>query len=646
MRSFGALCLAAAFLSPVLADDGVNEGLKKIKHIVLFMQENRAFDHYFGTMSAVRGFKDPNVHVSNNTGKSVFHQPVNSSMVKVSDGPDVDYKPPKDAKELLPWYLVHQGGDYKERAQCMLPGSNSWQANHAAWNDGNIDRWALNNTPYSLGYFKRDDIPVHFALAENFVVSDTYYEGQIASTDPNRVTWFSTTINANGSVVGGHPEKGGTVLDNNRDPKCLKGKNGDLFSCRPLRWKTVPEYLSDAKIDWQLFQDFDNFGDNTLVEWRQYQLAAKNKTDLARRGVSFQGLNSFYEAAKNGTLPEVSYIVGPQYLSEHAPYTPNDGAWLQRKIAEAVMNGKNWNSTALMVSYDETGGWADHVMSPHAERGTPGEWIHDPYTPDGKLAPTGPGFRLPFYIISPYTRKGGVFTEVTSHESQTLFLEEWAKANGKPFTVDVMNKWRREQLSNLVNAFDFNSSDMSVPDIPKVDEPTKDAITGEFNGAWNCILKFKGDVQPKVPYEGLKEEKTLTQEKGIKSVRGNVTEGRWLSFSAQGHRLEHSNNSVSLTSDKGDFSKKHLFVVHWQGKVPKDNAYKISTSGKKPMYLTDSLKLSSKKEDGATFAIFDNGNGRGHSIKDAKSNKFLSVSKQNLTLASKPAMFKVVSVTL
>ena len=64
------------------------------------------------------------------------------------------------------------------------------------------------------------------------------------------------------------------------------------------------------------------------------------------------------------------------------------------------------------------------------------------------------------------------------------------------------------------------------------------------------------------------------------------------------------------------------------------------------MYLTDSLKLSSKKEDGATFAIFDNGNGRGHSIKDAKSNKFLSVSKQNLTLASKPATFKVVSVTL
>ena len=146
------------------------------------MQENRAFDHYFGTMAGVRGFKDPNVHISKNTGKSVFHQPVNESMIKVSDGPDTDYKPPKNVSELMPFHLAYQGGDYKERVQCMLCGSNSWQANHAAWNEGEIDRWALNNTPYSLGYFQREDIPVHFALAENFVVADAYYEGQIAST--------------------------------------------------------------------------------------------------------------------------------------------------------------------------------------------------------------------------------------------------------------------------------------------------------------------------------------------------------------------------------------------------------------------------------------------------------------------------------
>ena len=198
MRSFVTLAVALASVAPVFGGD-----LKDIKHIVLFMQENRAFDHYFGTMAGVRGFQDPNVVVSNNTKKDAFHQPVNSSMQTVSGGPKNDYSPPKDVDELLPWYLGHQGGNWTDRSQCMLAGTNSWQANHASWNWGNIDRWALNNTPYSLGYFKRDDVPLHFALAENFVVGDSYFESQIASTDPNRVTWFSGTINANSSNSGG-----------------------------------------------------------------------------------------------------------------------------------------------------------------------------------------------------------------------------------------------------------------------------------------------------------------------------------------------------------------------------------------------------------------------------------------------------------
>ncbi|SHO79560.1 Uncharacterized protein MSYG_3910 [Malassezia sympodialis ATCC 42132] len=643
MRVSQALVLAAAAAVPALADD-----LSNIKHIVLFMQENRAFDHYFGTMAGVRGFQDPNVRVSNNTGKSVFHQPVNSSMATVSGGPTNDYSPPENVTELLPWYLGYQGKDWPERAQCMLAGSNSWQQNHAAWNDGNIDRWALNNTPYSIGYFKRSDVPVHFSLAENFVVGDSYFEGQIASTDPNRVTWFSTSINANGSSVGGNTDLGGTVLENNRDPYCLKGEDGAKYSCRPLYWKTVPEYLSEANIDWKVWQNYDNFGDNTLVEWRQYQVAAKNKTDLARRALSYSGLDAFYEAAKNGTLPEVSYIVGPEYLSEHPPYTPQDGAWLQRKVAEAVMTGKNWNQTALIVSYDETGGWADHVMAPHAPKGTPGEWLNDPFDANGTLRPTGPGFRLPFYIISPYTRDGGVFTEVSSHESQTLFLEKWAEAIGKPFHVKEMNKWRREHLSDLVRAFDFSKKNPSVPNVPEVPTAKKDPITDTYNGAWQCLLKFKGDVQPKVPYGKQDVHKTLETEKGVKMVRGNLTEGRYLSFSSSGRRLSHSGDKLQTAKDEGDYSQKQLFVIHWQGTEPKDNRYLISTAGNSTQYLTSSLHFTSKKSHAASFSLTDKGNGQGHAIQELSSHKYVQLSSQgNVSLSSKDdAHISVVSVSL
>jgi phospholipase C len=76
----------------------------------------------------------------------------------------------------------------------MLAGSNSWQANHQALNGGLNDHWALNNTPYSLGYYKRSDLPVHYAIADAWTIGDMYQEGVIASTSPNRATWVSGTI--------------------------------------------------------------------------------------------------------------------------------------------------------------------------------------------------------------------------------------------------------------------------------------------------------------------------------------------------------------------------------------------------------------------------------------------------------------------
>ena len=105
-----ALAIFALGSSAFAADE---YSLKDIRHIVLFMQENRAFDHYFGSMAGVRGFQDPNAHISNNTGKDVFHQPVKASAL-------ASYSRPKNNEtELLPWHLNWQGGD------CLLYTSPS-----------------------------------------------------------------------------------------------------------------------------------------------------------------------------------------------------------------------------------------------------------------------------------------------------------------------------------------------------------------------------------------------------------------------------------------------------------------------------------------------------------------------------------------
>lgn len=100
---------------------------------------------------------------------------------------------------------------------------------------------------------------------------------------------------------------------------------------------------------------------NRFAWFEQFQLAP-NGSALAEKGLSFIGLNAFYEAAAQGTLPQVSYIIGPAELSEHPPFAPHDGAWLQQQIVNAVINSPKYSSTVLMISYDETGGWGDQYF--------------------------------------------------------------------------------------------------------------------------------------------------------------------------------------------------------------------------------------------------------------------------------------------
>lgn len=224
----------------LFAGTAVAGSIADIEHVVLFMQENRAFDHYFGTMAGVRGFKDPNVQL--NKGKAVWYQGLGNLSTK--------------ATHLLPWHLNYLGGPWNHATQCMEAGSNGWDDNHAALNKDQNDNWPVGNTPWSWAHFTRKDIPNHFAIAEGYTVGDMYAESVIASTNPNRVSWVSGTIN----VQPGSPpslDAGGMCIDNNEEPGC----EGDHLNCYPLKWKTTPEYLQEAGVTWQIYQDTDNFDD-------------------------------------------------------------------------------------------------------------------------------------------------------------------------------------------------------------------------------------------------------------------------------------------------------------------------------------------------------------------------------------------------
>ncbi|KAF8510409.1 extracellular phospholipase C [Hysterangium stoloniferum] len=620
----------AVFLQGLVVFGKKTGTIQDVEHVVLFMQENRAFDHYFGTMAGVRGFADPNVHIQSN-GLPVWYQKVDPTLSNQTTA-------------LLPFYINAVGGNISAATQCMQAGSNGWTGNHRALNGGENNLWALDNSQFSVGYFKRQDIPTHFALADGWTVADSYAQSVISSTNPNRAFWISGSINTPGGPQ--LPDQGGPTVDNNETPGC----DSSGVSCFPLKWKTQPEFLEDAGVSWQVYQDTDNFDDNPCAWFEQFQTAPAGSA-LAQKGMSFVGLEAFYQAAANGTLPEVSYIIGPAELSEHPPFGPNDGAWLQQQIVNAVINSPKYSSTILMISYDETGGWEDHVIPVTSPSGTPGEWFSaDPFTPQliPGAVPAGPGFRLPFTVISPWSRGGFVYTAHSDHSSQIMFLEKWLASKGKNVTTNQLNSWRRENMADLTDLFDFAHPDLSIPSLPVPTPPMTDS-KGQFIGTITCLTEFP-NPQPMIPFGNQKLETSLFIEDGFKPVRGALTEGRFLVFESNGFALEYNSQTKGLSVERAvpnHDTPTHRFILHATAPPPA-TTFQLQFAGSPSRGFVDkNFKETTSIDSAAVFAITDLGNGKGYTIKLLSDGRFLAAleASEKIKLGGALGTFKIFSVT-
>lgn len=575
-------------------------------------------------MAGVRGFSDPNVQV-NSDGKPVWQQAVNSALTT-------------NTSYLLPWYLNYEGGSFLDATQCMVAGNNGWEDNHAALNGGLNNHWATNNTPWSWGHFKRSDIPVQYSIADAWTIGDMYQESVIASTNPNRVTWASGSINVPGSPQtkseGGYP-----YIDNNETPGCEVND----FNCYPLTWKTTAEFYQDAGVSWSIYQDADNFDDNPLAWFGQFQEALTG-SPLSTKGMVGQSLDDFYAQAKNGTLPAISYIIGPAELSEHPPYSPRDGAWLQKKIVDAITQGAGYAKTALIISYDETGGWGDHVTPFHSPSGTAGEWLNDPYNLVGYTY-SGPGFRLPFYIVSPWTRGGHVFTEHADHNSQILFIENWLAAKGKNVVTNQMVPWRRNNMSPLLNAFDFANPDFSIPDLPDAPVPHMTA-DGVYDGSSYCESLY-AVTRPQVPYASqvAPDKVGSFSEPGFKEMRGALTEGRYVVFEFGGYALTNAGKPArDFTATKASSAHSDLaqrWVVH--ALATGGSEFTIS-SARDGRYIGAHTGLINSAS-GAEIYTVEFLAGEGYALKK-ENGKYVTVDGSgNVQIAGDASYFKAYSVT-
>lgn len=394
--------------------------IKDVKHVVMLMQENRSFDHYFGTLSGVRGFDDPRA-LTLAHGKSVFHQPD-------SENPD---------GHTLPFHL----DSLATNAQKMPSTSHAWSVQHRAWNGGQMDQWLPAHRaadgadgPYTMGYFKRADIPFHFALAEAFTICDGYHSSVMGPTWPNRLYWLSASIDPEGKA-------GGPTTVNKMPPG-------------GFRWMTYAERLQAAGIDWRVYQYGEPGRPHNMFKYFAQFRDAPRGSPLLERGMPEADEGRFAADVLADRLPTVSWMMPSAAANEHPDHLPAAGAdFIARRLSELAANPEVWAKTAFILNYDENDGLFDHVPPPVPPTGAPGEFI-------GGL-PIGGGFRVPCIVISPWTMGGWVCSQPFDHTSVLQFLE---KVTG--VIEPNITPWRRATFGDLTAAFRFDQAPSRAPVLP------------------------------------------------------------------------------------------------------------------------------------------------------------------------------------
>ncbi len=390
---------------------GATAKLTDVDHVVIFIQENRSFDQYFGTRKGVRGFDDPTVPTGAG-GRPAWYQPDTGN----PDG----------------YVLPFRFDSLTTSGQCAPDIDHSWEGMHAAWNGGSNDGFGQRMGTNALGYFTGQDLPYYAALADRYTVCDNYHCSVLGPTNPNRLFAFTGSIDAAGRFEG-------PVTGND--------------TSKPFTWETYAERLQRAGISWRVYHEEDDYDDNTIKFFKNF-IGLQPTDDLYVNALQNRTVADFAADVAKGDLPQVSWLVAPEVLSEHPPWAPAAGQDLSAQYLAALFaEPAVWARTAFIYTTDENGGYFDHVPPPVPPKGNADEYVGD--------APVGLGFRVPTLVVSPWSGGGRVVSDVFDHTSVLQFLES-------RFGVEVpyVTEWRRKTVGDLTAALDFTTFDPSVPSLP------------------------------------------------------------------------------------------------------------------------------------------------------------------------------------
>lgn len=518
------------------------------EHIVIVMQENRSFDHVFGSLQGVRGFNDPRALRQAN-GNSIFLQSSDSG------------------ETYAPFRLdIHD-----TKATWMGSISHSRHTQVDAWNRGHHNNWIdakrpanpdYAHVPMTMGHYTRQDLPFHYALADAFTICDQHYAGAMTSTTPNRSIFFT-----------------GTVRDK-QSPDSLVYMRNEEFSAGGLQWTTFAERLQSAGIDWKFYQNelthakgltheehqwLSNFGCNLLEKFAVFNQETGDPKLSERAFVTNEGdkhyrtldklefeydgkplvmdvpkgdvLHQFRKDVNGGKLPAVSWIAPPEKFSDH-PSAPWFGAWWVSEIVDILTKDPEvWKKTILIYTYDENDGYFDHAPSfaaPDPKNRATGRSsagidssLEYTYAEDelrqgvkpelARSGPIGLGYRVPMIIASPWTRGGWVNSQLFEHSSTLQFLENFfSQKTGKPLRETNISDWRRTISGDLTSAFRPYNGDAGALAFLHRDDVLKEIQLAKFKELpSNFKLLTEADIR-EINRDPHASPLLLLQERGIR----------------------------------------------------------------------------------------------------------------------------------
>lgn len=520
----GALSLLPPSLLRAWAEAAPAGGLEQVEHVVVLMQENRSLDHYYGSLAGVRGYADLNA-VQLPSGRSVFHQP---------DGNG---------------YVLPFSTDLENLAGC----DHSAYGGHRAAAEGRWDGWIGAKGSGSMVGYERRSLEFYHQLAEAFTICDRNHCSFNGATDPNRLFLFSGAARnpyavenvasilqqqlygtaevtrwmdeqpmgavvdllaraMQGVAAGPEPVTravsqvlGVPIPQLIYTDAALRSPEGRALleeAITGLRWSTYAERLQQAGVEWRVYQEWDNYGDNSLEYFAVFRAAARkalrytdggNGTPFAtfygyyQKLLADPGLAPAYERAlgrglaelsgteralvergllrapegtvaqsfradiEGGRLPKVSWIVLPEALSEHPVYGPRNGQAVVHDLLAALSDNRAvWDRTVVILNYDENDGYFDHVPGPIPPPDTADEFLYG-YN-------FGLGARVPLLVVSPWSKRQ-VCSELFDHTSVLRFLERVTGVEEPNIST-----WRREMCGDLTSVLDFSS--VTAPVLP------------------------------------------------------------------------------------------------------------------------------------------------------------------------------------